>query len=177
MSLGMVNYTYIWALNKTPFNIRALENIDPPLLYTTPSANQTGTDADTTITTQNNTWIDLIFTSSNTPPQPPHPIHKHSNKAFIIGQGTGAWNWSTVAEAQAALPQNFNTVNPPYRDGFLVPGADVVPTWLVVRYHVVNPGAILLHCHIQSHLNGGMAMVILDGVDVWPEVRGLGGYA
>jgi hypothetical protein len=39
-----------------------------------------------------------------------------------------------------------------------------------MRYHVVNPGAWMLHCHIQSHLNGGMAMVILDGIDVWPDV-------
>jgi hypothetical protein len=34
----------------------------------------------------------------------------------------------------------------------------------------MNPGAWMLHCHIQSHLSGGMAMVILDGTDVWPDV-------
>lgn len=29
------------------------------------------------------------------------------------------------------------------------------PTWLALRYHVVNPAAFLLHCHIQVHLRGG----------------------
>jgi FtsP/CotA-like multicopper oxidase with cupredoxin domain len=104
------------------------------------------------------------------PIAPPHPIHKHSNKAFIIGQGVGAWNWTTVAEAATVIPQNFNFVNPPLRDGFTTPPANGGPTWMAIRYQVVNPGAFLLHCHIQPHLSGGMAMAILDGIDAWPTV-------
>jgi FtsP/CotA-like multicopper oxidase with cupredoxin domain len=166
LTLDTVAKSYIWALNDTIFD-HAIDNTNPPLLYQQPNANNPG--GNITITTKNNTWVDLIFTVVSLG-QPPHPIHKHSNKGFIIGQGEGAFNWTTVAEAAAAIPQNFNLVTPPLRDGFVTPPTVAGPTWLVVRYHVVNPGAFMLHCHIQSHLNGGMAMVMLDGVDEWPEV-------
>ncbi|KAF2727478.1 hypothetical protein EJ04DRAFT_451268 [Polyplosphaeria fusca] len=168
MSLLTVGNSYTWALNGSAFN-HAIDDEDPPLLYQEPNPNNPG--GDITIVTKNDTWVDLVFTVT-TLNQPPHPIHKHSNKAFIIGQGVGNWTWSTVAEAAAANPGAFNLVTPPYRDGFVTPPTTTANTWLAVRYHVVNPGAFMLHCHIQSHLNGGMAMAMLDGVDEWPEVPG-----
>lgn len=162
----MAGNTYTWALNKIPFD-HAIDNTEPPFLYQ--SADEIKTNANLTITTKNNTWVDLIFTL-NQLGQPPHPIHKHSNKAFVIGQGVGMFNWTSVAEAQKVVPENFNLVNPPYRDSFATPPTDTTAAWLAVRYHVVNPGAFLLHCHIQSHMNGGMIMMIMDGVNEWPEV-------
>jgi FtsP/CotA-like multicopper oxidase with cupredoxin domain len=167
MTLGNVANSYSWAMNTTLFNHAMLDNADPPLLYQTPSPNNPGQNL--TIITKNGTWVDLIFLVPGLS-QPPHPIHKHSNRGFIIGAGEGSFNWTSVAEAAAAIPQNFNLVSPPYRDGFVTPPTGTKPSWLAVRYQVVNPGAFMLHCHIQSHLNGGMAMVILDGVDEWPDV-------
>jgi FtsP/CotA-like multicopper oxidase with cupredoxin domain len=167
LHMGTVGNSFTWALNSTPISHPRLDNMDPPLLYNPPNADRTG--GNITIVTQNNTWVDLIMVN-HVPGSPPHPIHKHSNRGFILGTGEGAFNWTSVAEAAAAIPQNFNLVTPPFRDGFVVPQSGRQPTWLAVRYHVMNPGAWLLHCHIQSHLNGGMAMVILDGADVWPEV-------
>lgn len=41
---------------------------------------------------------------------------------------------------------------------------------MVIRYQVVNPGPFLFHCHVQTHVAGGMAVALLDGVDQWPEV-------
>jgi hypothetical protein len=41
---------------------------------------------------------------------------------------------------------------------------------MALRYHVENPGAFLFHCHMQTHMAGGMAVAMLDGVDKWPEV-------
>jgi FtsP/CotA-like multicopper oxidase with cupredoxin domain len=166
LNLQNVGNTYTWALNNIPYD-HQIDNSDPPLLYRQPS--EVGTPNDITIKTKNNTWVDLIFTVGIIP-QSPHPIHKHSNKVYIIGSGTGPFNWTNVAEAQAASPQSFNLVNPPYRDGFSTPPASNNPTWLAVRYHVANPGAWMLHCHNVNHLVGGMAMVLLDGVDEWPEV-------
>lgn len=167
MTLQNVGNSYSWGLNKVPFD-HSVDNFEPPLLYQPPDSHKTNDTI--TIITKNGTWVDLIF-MLNQVPQPAHPIHKHSNKAFVIGSGNGAWNWTTVAEAQKAVPGNFNLVNPPYRDGFMTPPAETGPSWLAVRYQVVNPGAFMLHCHIQSHLTGGMAMVMLDGVDEWPEVQ------
>lgn len=166
MTLDTAGNSYSWALNSTRFD-HTIDDTNPPLLYQQPNVNNPG--GNVTITTKNNTWVDLIF-KVVTLNQPPHPIHKHSNKAFIIGQGEGDFTWNSVAEAAAEIPKNFNLVTPAYRDGFVTPPSVTKPTWLAVRYHVINPGAFMLHCHVQSHLNGGMAMVILDGVDEWPEV-------
>ena len=41
---------------------------------------------------------------------------------------------------------------------------------MALRYQVINPGAFLFHCHIQTHMMGGMAVAMLDGVDAWPTV-------
>jgi FtsP/CotA-like multicopper oxidase with cupredoxin domain len=163
---GNVGSSYIWALNSTPFSHMEFDNA-APLLYTYPTL-QNG-DGNITLVTQNNTWVDLVFLVPSLQ-QPPHPIHKHANKAFILGAGEGEFTWPDVASAAAAIPENFNLVNPSYRDGFVTPPSADKPTWLAVRYKVENPGAWMLHCHIQSHLTGGMAVVILDGVDEWPEV-------
>ena len=167
LRLESIVNAYEWALNHTAFNNPLIDNINPPLLYQTP--NVKSFDQNVTITTKNNTWVDLILQVESAG-QPPHPIHKHSNKGFIIGSGMGIFNWTTVDEAAQAIPQNFNFVTPPFRDGFVTPTNYVSASWLAVRYHVVNPGAFLLHCHIQTHFSGGMAMVILDGVDAWPHV-------
>ncbi|KAF3006914.1 hypothetical protein E8E13_011206 [Curvularia kusanoi] len=159
-----VQNSYTWALNATPFNHIALDNAEP-ILYSAPTL-QSG-DGNITIVTKNNTWVDLVFLVPN-PQQPPHPIHKHGDRGFILGAGEGNFTWPDVASAAAERPELFNLVNPSLRDGFVTPPTAAQPTWLAVRYKVDNPGVWMLHCHIQSHLSGGMAVVILDGVDEWP---------
>jgi FtsP/CotA-like multicopper oxidase with cupredoxin domain len=167
LNMSTTRNSITWALNTMPLSHPMLDDMAPPLLWQYPNSSLSGTNV--TITTKNNTWIDLVFISHQLL-APPHPIHKHSNRAFIIGQGEGTFEWESITEAAAASPDNFNLWTPPYRDGFVVPATSFQPSWLAVRYQVVNPGAWMLHCHIQSHLNGGMAMVILDGVDAWPEI-------
>ena len=56
------------------------------------------------------------------------------------------------------------------RDGFTTTPANGNSSWLALRYEVVNAGAFLFHCHLQTHLSGGMAVAMLDGVDQWPTV-------
>ncbi|KAL2833933.1 multicopper oxidase-domain-containing protein [Aspergillus pseudoustus] len=154
--------SYLWTLGNSSFPL-SLEEAAPLLFY--PSTGE----KDLTIRTNNGTWVDLIFDVDGDL-QPPHPIHKHSNKFFVLGQGDGKWNYSSVTEAAQIVPESFNFETPQIRDTFVTPPAAAGPTWLALRYHVVNPGAFLLHCHIQVHLNGGMALALLDGVDEWPEV-------
>lgn len=126
-------------------------------------------NGDLVIRTKNDTWVDLVIVQTEGL-APPHPMRKHSNKAYVIGSSTGVWNWTTVAEAAAAQSQSFNFDAPLLRDGYITPAAAGAPTWLAIRYQVVNPGAFILHCHIQPHLAGGMAVAILDGVDALPEI-------
>ncbi|KAF2003681.1 multicopper oxidase [Amniculicola lignicola CBS 123094] len=165
LSLVPGSTSYLWGLNGTLFN-SAIDTFSTPLLYQNPATVNPGSNI--TMKTLNNTWVDLVFIVA-TPGQPPHPIHKHSNKGFILGQGDGPFNWTSVAAAAEAVPKNFNLVTPPYRDSFLTPPTQTGPAWLAVRYHVINPGPFMIHCHVQSHMSGGMAMVIMDGVDEWPE--------
>ena len=151
--LNRTGAAWQWTLNNDqPYKL-ALEDITP-LLWEPHQLDGTSL----TITTKNNTWVDLIFLATLSGGlQPPHPIHKHSNKGHIIGYGSGEFNYTDVAEAMNFIPESFNLVNPPYRDGFYTLPVSSESTWMVVRYHVENPGAFFLHCHINPHLTGGMA--------------------
>ncbi|KAM5446184.1 hypothetical protein McanCB49686_008082 [Microsporum canis] len=163
LEIGNTELAYKWSLNGTSLPLTL--DADDPILFK-PQPNLMN---NLTITTRNNTWVDLIFVATQVP-QPPHPIHKHGNKMWLLGSGHGPFKWNSVEEAMKAIPQNFNLVNPPRRDGFATLDAPRDPTWMAVRYHVTNPGAWFIHCHIQSHMLGGMAMVIQDGIDHWPKV-------
>jgi FtsP/CotA-like multicopper oxidase with cupredoxin domain len=163
LAMRVAGASYNWALNSSIYPMQ-LDNDEPLLFHPLPNEHN-----NVTISTLNNTWVDLIFVAV-TSPMPPHPIHKHGNKMWLIGQGDGMFNYSSVAEAAAAIPEAFNLVDPPKRDGFATPPAITGPVWMAVRYQVTNPGAWFMHCHIQSHMLGGMSMAIQDGVDQWPAV-------
>jgi FtsP/CotA-like multicopper oxidase with cupredoxin domain len=178
LKIGRYNASYRWFLNNgsMPLNLEVARPpllFDDPNVYTNTSKNGIHNNGDNlTIHTLHNSWIDLIL-AIEPPFQPPHPFHKHSNKFFVIGSGQGVWKWPSVTDAVKETPGSFNLVDPPTRDTF----ATIVPTnpltgssWVAIRYHVVNPGAFLLHCHIQAHLAGGMALALLDGVDKWPKI-------
>lgn len=164
LDMKIAGASYLWALNSTKLLPTDLDDGIPTLFNPQP-----GLQNNVTISTRNNTWVDLLFFASSFP-MPPHPIHKHGNRMYQIGSGSGAFNWTSTEEAIKHIPEQFNLVNPPRRDAFAsLPTATEV-SWVIVRYHVTNPGAWLLHCHINNHMNGGMMMVIQDGVDAWPTV-------
>jgi hypothetical protein len=138
-----------------------------PLLYypTSPDA----LDEQLVIRTKNGSWVDIIFQVGALPGEPVeigHAIHKHGSKFYIIGKGLGMWNYSSVAQAVLDQPQSFNLENPNIRDTAITEFIGAM--WVAIRYHSNNPGAWLLHCHIETHLAGGMAMAIMDGYDKWP---------
>lgn len=166
LNMKIAGASYLWALNSTRLSPLELHGRSPPVLFRQPNA---GLRNNVTITTLNNTWIDLVFLAAQAP-MPPHPIHKHGGKMFQIGSGTGEFRWTSVDDAMREVPERFNLVDPPRRDAFASLPAGREASWVVVRYHVANPGAWLLHCHVSNHLMGGMEMVIQDGVDAWPKV-------
>lgn len=155
--------TYLWALNSTIYPLT--QDTQTPVLFNPqPLARD-----NVTLSTQNNTWVDVVFVTA-TFPQPPHPMHKHGSKMFLIGQGLGPFNWSSVAEAQLAQPGSFNLNTPPMRDTLTTAATTNQPAWLAVRYYSGDPGAWFLHCHIENHMDGGMSVTIQDGIDAWPQV-------
>ncbi|KAJ5367664.1 Multicopper oxidase type 2 [Penicillium brevicompactum] len=167
LTIGRFEKAWKWSLNGDNAYDLSLEK-DRPLLWDP----QSQKDSNLVIATKNGTWVDIIFevAGNKTTLQPGHPIHKHSNMLYVIGSGLGKFNWTTVAEAKEEIPESFNLVNPPMRDTFTTLPAFQGPSWMAIRYHVVNPGAFMLHCHIDPHLTGGMMLAILDGIDAWPEI-------
>ncbi|MCJ1417832.1 hypothetical protein MMC32_004177 [Xylographa parallela] len=170
LNLGRFGANWKWSMNnRTAYNLT--QDDKSPLLFNPNSAD--ALNPDDTIRTQNSTWVDIIMqvnVAPENPAQPPHPVHKHSNKAYLIGNGNGVFNYSSVAEAMEHIPQSFNLETASLRDSFVTPAILFGPAWIAIRYFVQNPGAFFLHCHIQTHLSGGMALTIMDGVDAWPEV-------
>ncbi|KAJ9321769.1 hypothetical protein DTO027B5_8960 [Paecilomyces variotii] len=164
LNVSRFNSSYLWTLGNTTFPL-SLEEAAPLLFYPSPEV----ANSDLCIRTKNGSWVDIIVNITSTV-QPEHPIHKHSNKFFLIGYGQGSWNYSSVADAMNYIPQKFNLKNPPLFDTIATVPAITEPSWIALRYHVNNPGAFLIHCHIQVHTNGGMALAMLDGVDAWPEI-------
>lgn len=164
--------SYLWALNSSRLMpTDGAAGAGPSVLQ----APRPWARDNVTITTRNGSWVDLVFLAGVFP-VPPHPIHKHGSRMFRIGGAPGPWAWASVDDAVRRVPDRFNLDDPPRRDGFVTLAARDEPSWVVMRYHVVNPGAWLLHCHINNHLLGGMEMVIQDGVDAWPGLAdgGLG---
>ncbi|KAI9744721.1 MAG: hypothetical protein M1818_001646 [Claussenomyces sp. TS43310] len=168
VSMGRLNEAWQWTLSGTELYPQDA-NAYAPLLYD-PSY-KFAKDPGLVIRTHNDTWVDIILQVSALPgtvQEIGHAIHKHSSKFWVTGRGVGIWNYTSVAVAQKAEPASFNFVNPPYRDTATTLFGTA--TWVALRYHSNNPGPWLLHCHVETHLAGGMAMAILDGVDAWPTV-------
>ncbi|KAL8822659.1 MAG: hypothetical protein Q9191_006609 [Dirinaria sp. TL-2023a] len=170
LKFGRLNANWEWTLSGNGSYPETADYQQPLLFY------PNSTDAHNSslvFRTKNGTWVDVVMQvvlNAAAPAQPAHPIHKHSNKAYIIGAGNGVFNYSSVADAIQSIPGSFNLETPSLRDSFATPSVLQGPAWVVFRYQSINPGAFYVHCHIQTHLTGGMAMTILDGVDVWPEV-------
>ncbi|PYH96695.1 hypothetical protein BO71DRAFT_481806 [Aspergillus ellipticus CBS 707.79] len=161
LNVNRTNTSYTWILGTDSYS-ESNELLSPPVLF-----NRSSIPAQYAISTMNNTWVDLII-NITTSRQIQHPIHKHSNKYFVIGSGVTPFTYSSVDEAMQYIPQDFNLKNPPMRDTFFTPSSRTSPSWLALRYFVQNPGPFLLHCHIQMHHSGGLALALLDGVDAWP---------
>lgn len=166
--------SWLWAMNTTRLDIESIDTTNRPVIVS-PNFDEPKVDSPVFMSTNNNTWVDLLFWApGNSGPMPPHPIHKHGNKMFHLGSGHGDFTWNSINDAIDAQPSLFNLVNPPKVDAVMTPEASPpeAPTgvWAAVRYHVTDPGAWALHCHIHNHVEGGMLAVVQDGLDKWPTI-------
>ncbi|KAL1582284.1 hypothetical protein WHR41_09162 [Cladosporium halotolerans] len=125
-----------------------------------------GWNANTTLHLPFNATIDLIMRiSPDSMDTMGHPMHLHGHKFWILGSGEGDFPYSSVQDVPGFL---VNLDDPPYRDTVELPASG----WAVIRYVSDNPGAWLLHCHIQWHLVSGMALVLVEGGDRLPAILG-----
>ncbi|PFH47834.1 multicopper oxidase [Amanita thiersii Skay4041] len=80
-------------------------------------------------------------------PGSPHPIHLHGH-AFDVVRSAGT--------------SQYNFKDPVKRDVVSIGGASDNVT---IRFRTDNPGPWILHCHIDWHLEGGLAVVFAEDVD------------
>ncbi|KAI0269645.1 laccase 4 [Russula aff. rugulosa BPL654] len=79
-----------------------------------------------------------------------HPIHLHGHSFHVV---------------RSAGSDSYNFVNPVVRD--VVSIGTSKSDLVTIRFFTDNPGPWFLHCHIDWHLNAGLAVVFAEGV---PEV-------
>ncbi|MED6197716.1 high-affinity glucose transporter [Stylosanthes scabra] len=79
-----------------------------------------------------------------------HPIHLHGYDFYIVAEGFG--NFDAKKDTS-----KFNLVDPPLRNTVAVP----VNGWAVIRFVADNPGAWLMHCHLDVHITWGLATILL----------------
>ncbi|KAG9122926.1 hypothetical protein FRC07_000496 [Ceratobasidium sp. 392] len=144
------NGELVWVLNGNPW--KELPDSTTPLLFQ-PSA-ISSLDSKVYKSYPNGTLVDVIFTvtAGNPAVHPPHPMHKHGVKAHFLGSGTGPFPYSTVQEAVAAGYKGIN-----------IPVDITGQAWSVMRFRTIDPGPVIMHCHIDAHLATGMAVVLLEG--------------
>nr|GMD46507.1 laccase-7-like [Ipomoea batatas] len=87
-----------------------------------------------------------------------HPIHLHGYNFHILAQGFG--NYDPVSDSS-----NFNLYNPQERNTIAVPAGG----WAVIRFQANNPGAWIMHCHLDMHLEFGLATVFVVENGPTPE--------
>lgn len=100
--------------------------------------------------------VDIIINNSNLIA---HPLHLHGHNFYVVSSSDSAnFGYNDVAAAIKAKAPTLNFVNPVYRDGFTVG----VGGHGVLRFIADNPGAWMFHCHLNTHLMGGMGVVIIE---------------
>ncbi|XP_057725803.1 laccase-3-like [Arachis stenosperma] len=104
------------------------------------------------------TRVQLVFQDTNIVTTEDHPMHIHGFHFFVVGSGFGNFNPSTD-------PARFNLVDPPVKNTIGTPPGG----WVAIRFVADNPGIWFLHCHIDSHLNWGLATALLVENGVGPS--------
>ena len=83
-----------------------------------------------------------------------HPFHLHGHHFQVLSRaatGTGDWPGAALAD------DKYNSV-PPRRDTVVV----MPKSHAVLRFEANNPGVYLFHCHIEWHLEAGLAATIIE---------------
>ncbi|XP_065929673.1 uncharacterized protein [Magallana gigas] len=112
---------------------------------------------------------------------PSHPVHLHGNHFHVLKYGSGEINKTTgytqgptqdiqfSSDFRSAQWRNsswnfgnvpgINIENPPKKDTIMVPFRGYV----IIRFRTDNPGFWLMHCHLEAHMDIGMAVVLQVG--------------
>jgi FtsP/CotA-like multicopper oxidase with cupredoxin domain len=134
---------HLWTMNDSSF--RANYN-DPILLLSNLGNNSYPDDPQWNVYNfGSNTSIRIVL---NNLIGAAHPIHLHGHNFFVIDEGVGTWDGTTV----------INPSNPQRRDVQILQGNG----YMVLQITADNPGAWPLHCHIAWHVSAGLYVTVLE---------------
>ncbi|KAJ2552364.1 ferroxidase fet3 [Coemansia sp. RSA 1933] len=85
-----------------------------------------------------------------------HPFHLHGHQFQLIERGPVPYD--ATYNPRPSTP-------PVQRDTVAIPSMEYV----ILRFRADNPGAWLFHCHIEWHIEGGLAMVLIEAPDVMQQ--------
>ncbi|KXS12722.1 multicopper oxidase [Gonapodya prolifera JEL478] len=86
-----------------------------------------------------------------------HPFHLHGHKFQIVGTSMNV----SSDDPMDNPPVNEGLANPMRRDTIMVPPGGS----RTIRFRADNPGAWLFHCHIEWHLESGLAATFIEAPD------------
>lgn len=97
-----------------------------------------------------------------------HPFHMHTHTPWVVASGQASHD----AVSDGSISSLYRLHGPVKRDTYTVPpcntdsdGNCVDVGYVVLRFDTDNPGAWLMHCHIEWHLDTGLAMLFIEGED------------
>jgi len=92
-----------------------------------------------------------------------HPFHLHGHKFFMIGVGP---SYTKPSPFNRLLHhKELNWKDPILRDSFQINSF----SWAVLLFNADNPGMWLFHCHIEWHLEAGLAMLFRVAPEEMPD--------
>ncbi|XP_071949700.1 uncharacterized protein [Antedon mediterranea] len=93
-----------------------------------------------------------------------HPTHIHGQSTRIVGLGVFNGTPPQSLEEVVQLDKKGNLTRIHAKDA-VIKDTVIIPTngYAIMRWKTTNPGIWFFHCHIETHLEDGMAMVLQVG--------------
>nr|XP_054770703.1 uncharacterized protein LOC129278587 [Lytechinus pictus] len=108
-----------------------------------------------------NQVVELILVTKSLREFEPHPLHLHGNHFYVISYDNGEQlPLQTIKDmnGRGEIARNLN--RPPRKDTLMM-----AQRLTILRFKADNPGWWLFHCHMDVHLELGMAVVFRVGND------------
>ncbi|KAF9959127.1 hypothetical protein BGZ72_010256 [Mortierella alpina] len=133
-----------------------------PSLYTALSMGNLSSNAEVygkhtlPIVIKHNSWAEIVINNNDAGD---HPFHLHGHVFQVVGRT------QSVYDGRSLYPY-FNLSNPLRRDTIMVPAH----TSTAIRFQANNPGVWFFHCHVEWHLEAGMAATVIEAPEVLSSV-------
>lgn len=112
---------------------------------------------------QKNDVVDIVLNNQDTGK---HPFHLHGHTFQVIARGAGVDDDLSPVAFNESDHEPFPEV-PMIRDTVYVNPQ----SYIVMRFKADNPGVWLFHCHIEWHLEQGLAIVLIEAPEEMQETE------